>query len=160
MMTGTIFCNFCDTSEELMDRVDRWTSPLNVLFFVISGAELDLQILAQPVTLIVGIIYIIARSCGKYFGAYSSCKGVKCNPAITKNLGITLLPQAGVALGMAMTAASLENGALARNVVLFAVLVYELVGPAMTKRSLMAAGEIQPEGRVSARRHNQPKPHK
>ena len=80
--------------------------------------------------------------------------------SITDNLGITLLPQAGVALGMAMTAASQENGALARNVVLFAVLVYELVGPALTKRSLMAAGEIQPEGRVSARRHNQPKPHK
>ena len=160
MMTGTIFCNICSTSEELMDRVDNWVMPLNVLFFVISGAELDLEILAQPVTILVGVIYILARSAGKYYGAAASCKLTKQSKPITDNLGITLLPQAGVALGMAMTAASLENGALARNVVLFAVLVYELVGPAMTKRSLMAAGEIQPEGRVSARRHNQPKPHK
>ena len=157
MMTGTIFCNICPTSEELMERVDNWVMPLNILFFVISGAELDLEILAQPVTIIVGIIYIIARSAGKYYGAAISCKLTKQNKPITDNLGITLLPQAGVALGMAMTAASLENGALARNVVLFAVLVYELVGPALTKRSLLAVGEIKPEGRTSARRHNAPK---
>ena len=160
MMTGTIFCNICSTSEELMERVEGWVMPLNVLFFVISGAELDLEIVLQPMTILVGVIYIIARSAGKYYGAFLSCKLTKQSKPITDNLGITLLPQAGVALGMAMTAASLENGALARNVVLFAVLIYELVGPALTKRSLMAAGEIQPEGRVSARRHNQPKPHK
>ena len=160
MMTGTIFCNICSTSEELMERVEGWVMPLNVLFFVISGAELDLEIVLQPMTILVGVVYIIARSAGKYYGAFLSCKLTKQSKPITDNLGITLLPQAGVALGMAMTAASLENGALARNVVLFAVLVYELVGPALTKRSLMAAGEIQPEGRVSARRHNQPKPHK
>ena len=160
MMTGTIFCNICATSEELMERVDNWVMPLNVLFFVISGAELDLEILAQPVTIIVGVIYILARSAGKYYGAAVSCKLTKQSNPITDNLGITLLPQAGVALGMAMTAASLENGALARNVVLFAVLVYELVGPTLTKRSLLAVGEIKPEGRTSARRHNQPKHHK
>ena len=160
MMTGTVFCNICSTSEELMERVEGWVMPLHVLFFVISGAELDLEIVLQPMTILVGVIYIIARSAGKYYGSFLSCKLTRQPESITDNLGITLLPQAGVALGMAMTAASLENGALARNVVLFAVLVYELVGPALTKRSLMAAGEIQPEGRVSARRHNQPKPHK
>ena len=160
MMTGTIFCNICSTSEELMERVEGWVMPLNVLFFVISGAELDLEIVLQPMTILVGVIYILARSAGKYYGAAFSCKLTHQSKPITDNLGITLLPQAGVALGMAMTASSLENGALARNVVLFAVLVYELIGPALTKRSLTAAGEIQPEGRVSARRHNQPKPHK
>ena len=160
MMTGTVFCNICSTSEELMERVEGWVMPLHVLFFVISGAELDLEIVLQPMTILVGVIYIIARSAGKYYGSFLSCKLTRQSKPITDNLGITLLPQAGVALGMAMTAASLENGALARNVVLFAVLIYELVGPALTKRSLMAAGEIQPEGRVSARRHNQPKPHK
>ena len=160
MMTGTVFCNICSTSEELMERVEGWVMPLNVLFFVISGAELDLEILAQPVTILIGIVYILARSAGKYYGSALSCKVTAQPKPITDNLGITLLPQAGVALGMAMTAVSLENGALARNVVLFAVLIYELVGPALTKRSLMAAGEIQPEGRISARRHNQPKPHK
>ena len=158
MMTGTVFCNVCDTSEELMERVERWTFPLNVLFFVISGAELDLQVLASPVTLLVGVIYIAARSVGKYAGAYGSCKAVKCSDKITKHLGITLLPQAGVALGMAMTATALSDGALVRNVILFSVLVYELVGPALTKRSLTLAGEITPEGKTSARTINQPKP--
>ena len=157
MMTGTVFCNICSTSEELMERVDNWVMPLNVLFFVISGAELNLEILAQPITIIVGVIYILARSAGKYYGSAISCKITGQSKPITQNLGITLLPQAGVALGMAMTAATLENGALARNVVLFAVLVYELVGPALTKRSLLAVGEIRPEGRTSARRQNQPK---
>ena len=154
MMTGTIFCNICDTSEELMNRVEGWTMPLNVLFFAISGAELDLQVLIQPVTLLVGVIYIIARSAGKYFGSSLSCRLTGQSKPITDNLGITLLPQAGVALGMALTAASLPDGALARNVVLFAVLVYELVGPALTKRSLLKVGEIRPEGRTSARTVN------
>lgn len=159
MMTGTIFCNICPTSEELMERVDNWVMPLNVLFFVISGAELDLEVLANPVTIIVGVIYIIARSAGKYYGSAGSCLLTHQNKTIRDNLGITLLPQAGVALGMALTAATLPDGALARNVVLFAVLVYELVGPALTKRSLLAVGEIKPEGRVSARRHNEKKAH-
>ena len=158
MMTGTVFCNVCDTSEELMERVEGWTGPLNILFFVISGAELDLQILANPVTLIVGVIYIAARSVGKYVGSYGSCRAVKCSKPITKHLGITLLPQAGVALGMALTAAQLGDGSLVRNVILFSVMVYELVGPALTKRSLLLAGEIRPEGRVSARKINKPKP--
>ena len=158
MMTGTVFCNVCDTSEELMNRVDGWTVPLNILFFVISGAELDLKILANPVTLMVGAVYIAARSAGKYMGSYTSCKATRCAPAITKHLGITLLPQAGVALGMALTATALSDGALVRNVVLFSVLVYELVGPALTKRSLTLAGEIRPEGKTNARTTNKPKP--
>ena len=158
MMTGTVFCNVCDTSDELMGRVDNWTVPLHVLFFVISGAELDLKILANPVTLIVGVVYILSRSAGKYLGAFGSCKAVKCAPAITKHLGITLLPQAGVALGMALTASTLSDGSLVRNVVLFSVLIYELVGPALTKRSLLKAGEIVPENKTSARTPNQPKP--
>lgn len=158
MMTGTVFCNICTTSEELMDRVDSWTVPLNILFFVLSGAELDLNVLANPVVLIVGVIYILSRSAGKCLGSNLSCRLTKCSRTITKHLGITLLPQAGVALGMALTAASLSDGAVVRNVVLFAVLVYELVGPSLTKQSLMKAGEIDPEGRTSARTHNQPKP--
>ena len=157
MMTGTVFCNICDTSEELMGRIEGWTMPLNVLFFVISGAELDLNVLVQPMTLLIGVIYIIARSAGKYFGSDISCLMTKQPKPISDNLGITLLPQAGVALGMALTAATLPGGDLTRNVVLFAVLIYELVGPAMTKRSLLPAGEIKPEGRTSARKINEPK---
>ena len=159
MMTGTIFCNICSTSEELMERIDNWVMPLNILFFVISGAELDLEVLSHPVTILVGVIYILARSVGKYSGAAISCKLTNQSKPITDNLGITLLPQAGVALGMALTAATLPDGALARNVVLFAVLVYELIGPTLTKRSLLDVGEIKPEGRTSARRHNKPITH-
>ena len=154
MMTGTVFCNICDTSEELMNRVDGWTMPINILFFVISGAELDLNVLIQPITILVGVIYILARSTGKYFGANLSCRLTKQSKSISDNLGITLLPQAGVALGMAATASNLVDGALVRNVVLFSVLIYELVGPALTKRSLLAAGEIKPEERKSARQLN------
>ena len=156
MMCGTIFCNICDFSEELMGRVDAWTAPLFVLFFVLSGAELDLKILSNPLVLLIGAVYIIFRSLGKYYGAYTSCAITKCSKTIRRNLGITLLPQAGVALGMALTAQQLSDGHTVRNVVLFSVLIYELVGPALTKRSLIAAGEIQPDGKTSARKRNNP----
>lgn len=159
MMTGTVFCNVCDTSMELMDRVDGWTAPLNVLFFVLSGAELNLEVLSNPLVLLVGVVYIIFRSAGKISGSYISCAMTNCSETIKKHLGITLLPQAGVALGMALTATNLADGVMVRNVVLFSVLVYELVGPTLTKRSLMAAGEINPEGRTSARKQNVPGHH-
>ena len=157
MMTGTVFCNVCPTSEELMDRLDRWVSPINILFFVLSGAELDLTILSNPLVLLVGVVYIASRSLGKISGAYTSCRATKCSPSIQKYLGITLLPQAGVALGMAAEAAQLSDGHMVRNVVLFSVLVYELVGPTLTQMALTAAGEIRPEGRTSARVENKPK---
>ena len=156
MMAGTVFCNICDFSESLMEHVEDWTAPLYVLFFVLSGAELDLRILSNPMVLLIGVVYIIFRSLGKYFGAYGSCALTKCSPSITKYLGITLLPQAGVSLGMALTAQKLQAGATIRSVVLFSVLVYELVGPALTKYALMAAGEIHTEGRTDARHRNRP----
>lgn len=142
MITGAIFCNTSELSATVMENDDRWTSALSVLFFVISGAELDLSILGQPLVLLVGITYIVFRSIGKIFGAFSSTKLTGCSPEIQKYLGITLLPQAGVALGMATTAANLQDGALIRNVVLFSVMVYELVGPTLTKIALKRAGEI------------------
>ena len=154
MMTGTLFCNICDFSEELMARVDSWTAPLFVLFFVISGAELDLSVLRNPFVLLIGAVYIAVRSLGKYAGSYGSCALTGCDGKIKKYLGITLLPQAGVALGMAITAESLADGAVVRSVVLFSVLIYELIGPTLTKRSLLAAGEINPDGQTSARKKN------
>lgn len=154
MMCGTIFCNICDFSEELMARIDSWTAPLFVLFFVLSGAELDLQVIINPLVLLIGVVYIIFRSVGKYTGSYLSCAATGCSDQIRNQLGITLLPQAGVALGMAMTAQNLSDGAVVRNVVLFSVLIYELVGPALTKRALIAAGEIKPEGKTNARKKN------
>lgn len=154
MMTGTVFCNICPTSDELMDRLDRWVSPVNILFFVLSGAELDLKILSNPMVLLIGVVYIVARSFGKISGSYMSSRMTKCSSNIQKYLGITLLPQAGVALGMAAEAADLSDGHMVRNVVLFSVLVYELVGPTLTKIALTAAGEIRPEGKTNARTSN------
>lgn len=152
MMLGTVFCNMCDFSEELMDRVDRWTAPLFVLFFVISGAELELSTFQDIVVVGIGVAYIAFRSLGKYFGARFSSKAVKCDENIVKYLGITLLPQAGVALGMALKAEELgPEGMVVTNITLFSVLIYELVGPFLTKVALTKAGEIKPEGAVSAR---------
>ena len=152
MMLGTVFCNICDFSEELMDRLDRWTAPLFILFFVISGAELELSVFADWLIVLIGVVYILSRCLGKYFGAYTSSKLMKCDPNIVKYLGITLFPQAGVALGMAMKAETLgEQGLLVANITLFSVLVYELVGPFLTKISLLKAGEIKPEEKVSNR---------
>ena len=152
MMLGTVFCNICDFSEELMERVDRWTAPLFVLFFVLSGAELELSVFTNFAIILVGIVYILSRSVGKYSGAFVSAKLTKCDDNIVKYLGITLLPQAGVALGMAMKAGELgADGAIVANITLFAVLVYELVGPLLTKIALTKAGDINPEERVSAR---------
>lgn len=152
MMLGTVFCNFCDFSEELMDRIDRWSAPLFVLFFVISGAELELSIFKDPLVVLIGVVYIIFRSTGKYVGARFSAQATKCDKNIVKYLGVTLLPQAGVALGMAIKAEALgPAGTVVANITLFSVLIYELVGPYLTKISLMKAGEIEPEGKVSAR---------
>ncbi len=152
MMLGTVFCNMCEVSEELMDRADRWTAPILILFFVISGAELDLSVFADVAVVIIGLVYIISRSFGKYFGANLSAKLVKSDPNIIKYLGITLLPQAGVALGMAIKAMELgADGAIVRNITLFAVLIYEIVGPFLTKLALAKAGDIKEEGRKSAR---------
>lgn len=152
MMLGTVFCNTCDFSEELMHRADRWMAPILILFFVISGAELELSVFSDVAVLIIGAVYILSRSIGKYFGANVSARATKCDKNIIKYLGITLLPQAGVSLGMAMKAVELgPEGNIVRNITLFAVLVYEIVGPFLTKVALTKAGDINSEGKVSSR---------
>ena len=153
MMLGTIFCNICDFSEELMERADRWTVPLLVLFFVISGAELDLSVFRNWIYIVIGGAYIIFRCIGKYFGARLSAKATKCDDNIVKYLGITLFPQAGVALGMASQALEFggDIGVLVQSITLFSVLIYELVGPYFTKVALTKAGDIKTEGKTSAR---------
>ena len=153
MMLGTVFCNMCDFSENLMDRLDRWTAPLFILFFVISGAELELSIFKDITIVLIGLVYIAVRCLGKYFGARISAQAVKCDHNIVKYLGFTLFPQAGVALGMAIKAQQLgELGVIVANITLFAVLVYELVGPMITKISLLKSGEIDHDGAVSERK--------
>ena len=157
MMCGTIFCNVCECSDEMMSRADGWTKPLLIVFFVISGAELDLSVFKQPIFILIGVVYIIARCIGKYFGAFSSAKLTKCGPDIVKYLGITLFPQAGVALGMVSTVSndgviSDSIASTVRFIILFAVLVYEICGPIMTKWALTKAGDITEKPADSSRR--------
>ncbi len=146
MMLGTVFCNMCDFSDEIMGKTDKWTAPLFVLFFVLSGAELEFGVFSNVMVILVGVVYILTRAVGKMAGAAVSAKAVKCEPNIVKYLGITLLPQAGVALGMSLIAAESlgEVGAMVRNITLFAVLIYELVGPMLTKIALTKSGDIVP----------------
>ena len=145
MMLGTVFCNLCDFSADIMDRADKWTAPVFLLFFVLSGAELRLDILASGWVILIGVVYILTRAAGKYFGARGSAALTGCNKDIQRYLGITLLPQAGVALGMSAIALQTlgDDGVLVRNIVLFSVLVLELIGPVLTKWALTRAGEIR-----------------
>ena len=146
MMMGTVFCNTSEYAEDLFEKTDHWTAPLYVAFFVISGAELDLKVFSQVSSLLIGAVYIITRCLGKYFGSSLPAKAMKLNENIVKYLGITLFPQAGVALGMVNSAQVLgpDNGSLIRNVTLLSVLIYELVGPSLTRMALISAKEIQP----------------
>ena len=155
MMLGTVFCNECEVSEELMRRADRWTAPVLILFFVISGAELELSIFKSLPIIIVGVVYILSRTIGKLFGAGVTSKLVHCDSNIVKYLGITLLPQAGVALGMALKATEIgKEGNMVRNITLFAVLVYELIGPFLTKIALTKSGDITEGEETDARGAN------
>ena len=158
MMLGTVFCNYCPLSEGLMLDADRWSGPALTLFFVLSGASLQFGVFSDWTVIVIGVIYIIARSLGKYLGARLSSDLAKSPAPVRKYLGITLLPQAGVALGMCATAYRVlgADGLLIRNIVLFAVLVYELIGPSLTKMALTRAGDIsrKPE-EVESRRARQ-----
>ena len=144
MVAGTVFCNIGENAEEIFERCDKWTAPLYAVFFVVSGAELDLGVFLRPTALLIGIVYVLVRAIGKYLGAGLSSTMMQCDANVRKYLGITLFPQAGVALGMVISAQTLgdEAGALIRNVILFSVLIYELVGPSMTRWALDKAGEI------------------
>ena len=147
MMLGTIFCNMCPRSPDIMDRADKWTAPLYALFFVLSGAELELSVFSSVAVVGIGLLYILSRSAGKYAGAFGSAAATKCDRNVVKYLGITLLPQAGVALGMSSTAMALGevDGRLIRNIILFSVLIYEIFGPSMTRWALTKAGDITPK---------------
>ena len=143
MMISAVYCNLGADTNQVLDLCDRWTPPLLMLFFVISGAELDLAVI--PTVGLLGVLYLLARSLGKYAGAYLGALVTHADENIRKYLGITLLPQAGVAIGMAQVAMTAlpAYGERIRAVVLCATLIYELVGPLLTKKALQAAGEIE-----------------
>ena len=150
MMVGAAFTNARKDAVIILDGAERWTPPLFMLFFVISGATLDLTII--PYIGVIGIVYILFRSLGKYLGAFFGGVVTKADKNVKNYLGITLLPQAGVAIGMAQTVGG--EPALATisqsivTVVLCATLIYEIVGPLLTKICLVKAGEITEKGKL------------
>ena len=147
MTLGTVFCNMCEYSADIFQRSEKWSKPLYAVFFVVSGARLELSVFQYPFIILIGMVYILTRCLGKYFGASISSSIMNCSDNVKKYLGITLFPQAGVALGMVVSAQSLGNeaGSLIRNIILFSVLVYELAGPMLTRMALTKAGEIEPK---------------
>ena len=153
MMAGAIYTNFVSDSNRTLDVMDRFTSPIYMMFFVISGASLDLTIFFNGNGLIVvGIAatYIIFRFVGKWIGAFTGASITRCEDKIKKYLGFALIPQAGVAIGLATTAYTLFNknpetafaGSLILAIILTSTLVYELIGPMVAKFALNKAGEI------------------
>lgn len=151
MMAGAMFVNLRNEAHQMMEGVDRWTPIVLMLFFILSGAELDVTMFSSIGIIVCILLYIVARCCGKYFGTMLGATITKSDPNVKKYLGITLFPQAGVAIGMATMckneferAGLAEIGAKIVTITMCAVMIYELIGPFLTKWSLMRAGEIDP----------------
>ena len=152
MMIGAIFINTRDDAGRTLERIDGITPPLYMLFFVISGASLDITIFGSKgatTLVVITSVYILFRCVGKWFGSYISSKATHSEPTVQKYLGFTLFPQAGVAIGLATTANQAfpdpYQASLVMAVILSATIIYELVGPIITKISLKRAGEIKEE---------------
>ena len=156
MMAGAVYTNMCKDSGKTLDVFDRFTSPIYMMFFVISGASLDLTIFFNGnglLVVIVALTYIIFRVVGKYLGAFAGASITNCEPQVKKYLGFALIPQAGVAIGLATTANYLfsanestkEAGGLIIAIILTTTLIYELIGPLVSKFALSKAGEIKQE---------------
>lgn len=155
MMAGVIYTNLAPNPNPTLDVMDRFTSPIFMIFFVISGASLDLTIFFNKNGLFVVAIalgYVLFRVIGKWLGAFTGASITRCEPTVKKYLGFTLIPQAGVAIGLATTASELFYKAgneyassLIVAIILTSTLVYELFGPLITKAALKKANEIAPE---------------
>ena len=161
MMAGALYTNLRKDSGPTFDVLERFTAPVYMLFFLLSGASLDLTIFTSPkglVVLAIALVYIVFRVIGKWGGSFAGASLTHAPDKVRKYLGLTLVPQAGVAIGLATTCASLfgtspateEAGALVLAIVLTSTLVYELVGPLVTKFALSKAGEIPEENEPSS----------
>lgn len=145
MALGASVANFSSESDAVFSLADSITPPIFMLFFVLSGADLDLS--ALPGIGVIGVIYLVLRVVGKIFGTAFGAKISKADKAVAKYLGPALIPQAGVAIGLSLVATQVipDHGAQIRAVILCATLIYELIGPAITKLTLTKAGEIKTE---------------
>ncbi len=148
MAMSAMLVNISEAGESILALTDGITPPIFLMFFVISGMEMDVTIL--PKIGLIGILYVIFRVAGKIAGAYIGAVLMKAPGSVKKYLGFALIPQAGVAIGLSLIASSMlpELGRTIRAVVLCATFIYELTGPAVTKISLERAGEIEINRRV------------
>lgn len=145
MMAGAVLTNLSSErkTSSILELIDRFTPPIMISFFVLSGINLELSVLKTVG--IIGIIYIVMRVVGKWTGAWLGGKITKASPEVQKYLGFSLIPQAGVAIGLSLVARSVLEPIQAAQlmaVILSATLIYELIGPLITKISLQKAGEI------------------
>ena len=158
MMAGAIYTNFVKESGRTLDVMDRFTSPVYMMFFVISGASLDLTIFFNGdglVVVLIALTYLVFRVVGKWGGAFVGASITRCEPQVKKYLGFALVPQAGVAIGLSTTAYKLfsqysdpamqKTGALILAIILTSTLIYELFGPMVAKFALKKAHEIPEE---------------
>lgn len=145
MAMGAVFANISNKSDRVMKIADHITPPLFVAFFVLSGADLNVAVL--PTIGVVGVIYVIVRVIGKIFGAWLGAHLCHADQNIQKYLGVALVPQAGVAIGLTVVAKTVvpDYAESIRAVILCATLIYELIGPSLAKWTLLKAGEIQKE---------------
>lgn len=144
MMVGATLTNVIPNNKKVFTTVERFTPPIYILFFTIAGVELDLSVLKSVG--MIGIAYVLFRVIGKVLGSYLGARIAKSSKVIRKYLGYTLIPQAGVAIGLSMVAQNIlpsPYGGQIRTIVLAATVIYELVGPLITKKALIKAGEIK-----------------
>lgn len=145
MMIGAVMINLSNYAMDVMPLIDRFTPALYMLFFVVSGADLELKSVASIG--LIGIIYVIVRVVGKYIGAIIGSVISKAGKSTTKYLGWCLIPQAGVALGLSGLVATRFVGSpigpQIRTIILCATLIYELIGPLVVKITLTKAKEIE-----------------
>lgn len=143
MAMGAALANFSADVDHIMKLSDNITPPIFMLFFVASGAELQLSILPQIG--LAGILYLVLRVIGKLCGSSFGAAICKADTTVRKYLGLALVPQAGVAIGLSLvaTTACPQHGATIRAIILCATLIYELIGPALSKLALTKAGDIK-----------------
>lgn len=146
MAFGTTICNTSSNEVKVFTAIEVITPAIFLCFFVLSGADLDLSSLTKVGVL--GAAYVVARVIGKALGAGIGAKIGSLSSSVQQNLGFCLVPQAGVAIGLSLIAKRIipaPHGAAIRDIILSATVIYELIGPLLTKMALFRAGEIKKE---------------
>lgn len=156
MAFGAVYINYT-SDKKLFKQINRFTPPVMILFFVVSGMKLNLSVLSAFG--LVGVGYFLIRIAGKYIGAYVGCLITGLPVKTRRYLGAALVPQAGVAIGLAYLAERIlppDIGSLLVTIILASSVLYELIGPACAKMALFRSGAIRREDMAAPRPHPDP----